>query len=307
MSTTVAERRWVVLVGGGALGEWSGGALYSLGQAGLLNGLSGIVGTSVGGLNACALAVGLSTGTGVDLLRDLWAGITRDEDVYAPSIPGIQRSPWLNVFSVIGVARRFLWGPGAVDRKALEDLTQKAFGDWTTDMVKEKAGITLLVRAYDYKVGQARTLDGSLRDMALATSAIEGAFPSWQGYGDGGAVDNAPIDIALAMGATQVIVVYCAPDDPKPSGDAVTIGPVGAQTHTTGLSNVLSVAQNITRANEALVAAQAQAAKERGVDIVECYPPSDTGNFLDFTKRGLWDRGVRESALAIQAARNLGW
>lgn len=301
------NNRWIVLVGGGACGEWPAGALESIEAARLLKGISGIVGTSVGGLNACVLALGLSRGEGVTLLKQAWDSIQKDEDVYTPSVPKLQASPWQNAFSILGVAKNFVWGPGAVDRTALENLTLKFLGDATTDEIKQITGIDVLVRAYKYKAGQVHSLQGSLRDMALATSAIEGAFPSWQGYGDGGAGDNAPIDVALSRGAKQILVIYCSPDDPKSSDTPVILGPVGNQTHTTGISNILAVAENITKDNENLVAQAAASAAKNGVELIECYPSSDTGNFLDFKKRGLWERGKAESLLAIQAAIALGW
>lgn len=304
MSTT---QRWLVLVGGGACGRWSAGALKALHFAGLLDGLAGIVGTSVGGLNACVLALGMAQGRGTDLLEQCWANIQQDQDIYTPSLMAMQASPWLSAFIIAGVAKNFVWGPGALDRSELEALTLKVLGDMTTGGIKTATGMDLLVRAYNYKAGQVHSLQGSLRDMALATSAIEGVFPSWQGYGDGGVQDNAPIDVALARGAKQIMVVYCGPDDPKATDDPIILGPVGQQTHTTGLANILDVAQNITKDNEALVAQAAAAAQANGVQLIECYPASDTGNFLDFRERGLWARGITEAGPAIAAAKAMGW
>lgn len=302
-----SDKRWVVLVGGGGCGRWQAGALFALERAGLLSGIDGIVGTSVGGLNACVLALGISRGLGAHLLMAAWQKVTKDEDIYSPSIMGLVASPWTNIWSLLGVARRFIWGDGALDRSALEKFVADVLGDATTDDIMAKRGIKLLTRAYNYKLGQVHSLTGRLQDMALATSAIEGAFPSWQGYGDGGAGDNMPVDIALAHGAKQILVVYCGPEKASPLRDPVVLGQVGKQTHTTGLANVLAVAAHLTEANEDLVDQAAEAARAQGVQIVDCYPAADTGNFLDFRERGLWDRGVAEAWTAIQAAKALGW
>ena len=303
----MTKNRWLVLVGGGACGRWQGGALEALYRAGLLNDLSGIVGTSVGGLNACVLAAGLAQAQGIDLLKSTWAAIQKDEDIYRPSVVGVAASPWWNVLSILGLARSFVWGPGALDRSALETLCAKVFGELTTNDIKGKTGLVLMTRAYNYEEGLVHTLQGRLQDMALATSAIEGAFPSWQGYGDGGAGDNAPIDAALALGAEQILVVYTGPDRPAPLRGPIFLGKVGAQTHTTGLANIEDVAAHITMANEDLVDQEAQAAIARGVSVIGCYPLTDTGNFLDFRERGLWERGVAEAQTAIQAAKGAGW
>lgn len=302
-----ANKRWLVLVGGGGCGRWQGGAISALDRAGLLDGLSGIVGTSVGGLNACVLAAGFYHAVASSAVKAAWQRIQKDEDVYKPSVIDITKNPWLNSFTILGMAKNTIWGSGALDRTPLENLTKDILENLTTADIFAKTGINLITRAYNYEKGQVHSLQGSLRDMALATSAIEGAFPSWQGYGDGGAGDNAPIDTALNFGAKQIIVVYCGPDKPAPMHEPVLLGPVDKQTHSTGLSNLLAVANKISQSNEDLVAQIAEKAMADGVQLIECYPPSDTGNFLDFTERGLWARGFSEATSAIQAAKALGW
>jgi hypothetical protein len=75
----------------------------------------------------------------------------------------------------------------------------------------------------------------------------------------------------------------------------------------TGIQNIEDVVSHIVGANEDLVTQAAQKALDAGVQIIEFYPTADTGNFLDFRKRGLWERGVAEAYPGIESARMLGW
>jgi hypothetical protein len=45
----------------------------------------------------------------------------------------------------------------------------------------------------------------------------------------------------------------------------------------------------------------------KGASVIDCYPLTDTGNFLDFRERGLWERGMAEAQPAVQAAKAAGW
>jgi predicted acylesterase/phospholipase RssA len=290
----------LVLVGGGACGEFQAGALYSLWHAGIIDRAEIIVGTSVGGLNACILAKGLLMGHGAEELKTQWAKITKNSDVFTPDISGAW---WRNAFTYLGIAKDFFTGPAAFDNAPLRKRVNEALGESYTDDLKGKQ---IAVRAYHYGSGCVHTLQGRLQDMALCTSAIEGVFPAHLGYGDGGAGDNAPIDTAIELGATHVLIIYCGPEGVF---DGVKIRRVEKSTpnppQTTGLKNVLTVAQHITQANEDLVWNAAQA--HDGVDFIHVFPNEDTGNFLDFKKRGLWELGEEYGMQAVLQMQSMGW
>lgn len=302
-------KRWLVLCGGGGCGRWQAGALDALNQAGLLYGLAGIVGTSVGGLNGCTLAVGLAQGKGVEVLKDAWNQIRQDTDVYAPSLTAVVANPAMHPLDDMGLAKGFLMGPAACSTDALAALVTKILGGWDTDKIISLGGFDLCVRALNYGAQRGDTLRGDLAAMALATSAIEGIFPRRWGYGDGGAVDNEPLDVALNAGADQVLVVYCGPEDPVAAPRPATVLRVSdtPPAQSTGLKDALGVLGAITAMNEDLVDQAAGRAEAAGAQVVHCFPPSSTGSALDFSPRGLYERGQKEAALAITQAKALGW
>lgn len=304
------QERWLVLVGGGGMGRWQSGALYALEQAGVLAGISGIVGTSVGGMNACVLGMGIAKGTGAIELKKAWDGIQKNTDVYTPDLGATAEHPWAHPIDCAAMTHGFLFGPSTVSTEPLANFVEKTLGDWSTEKILMAGGPVVLVRAYHYETHKATTLCGDLVPMALATSAIEGVFPRRWGYGDGGAVDNEPIGVALKRGAKQILVVYCGPEAPEdnenPSPTLMFKDTPDPKT-STGLKDALAIVQGITTQNEAMADEAAGRAEQDGAQIVYCFPPSDTGSALDFSERGLWDRGVKEAQKAIEDAKKLGW
>ena len=301
-------KRWLVLVGGGGCGRWQAGALEALNAAGVLKGLDGVVGTSVGGINACLLGSGFATGSGITPLVSAWQGIRCNADIYKPDLFNAITSPWQHVTDWFGLARGFIWGPAPCSTDPLAALAHKLLGGHNTDEVEKMAGVKVRVRAYNYATNQADTLKGDLDALALATSAIEGIFPERYGYGDGGAADNEPLDVALSNGARQVMVVYCGPAASEPASNTdVPITTATPSPTSTGLANALAVIDGITKANEDLVEDAAEDAEAHGVQVIHCYPTSTTGSALDFSERGLYARGLAEAAPAIAQAKTLGW
>ena len=298
--------KWLVLVGGGACGEWSAGAVSALWDAGVLNDLTGIVGTSVGGLNACALAHGIAQKRGYAVLKEAWDRIQNDECIYTPSIKNMNAS---HPFNLLSAGKNFMWGTGLFSTDPLRALAKDIFGNVTSKDIEQACGLKLLVRAFNYEAGVVHSLNGKLFDMAIATSAIEGAFPSHLGYGDGGAGDNCPIDVALNYGADQIVVIYTGPEMPEPLREPIWLDcdNRGDAKRYTGLEAVKEVAEHLVGANEDLIDQAAQRAIAQGVQIVDCYPAAPTGDVLDFTKRGLWERGHDEAFPAIAAAQIFGW
>lgn len=302
-------KRWAALCGGGGAGRWQAGALDTWVQSGMLARVAGIVGTSVGGLNACALAVGLAQGRGAEVLKHAWDQIKQDTDVYAPSLTAVVAAPALHPMDDFGLAKGFLLGTGACSTDALAALVTKILGGWDTDKIMSLGGFDLCVRALNYGAQRGDTLRGDLAAMALATSAIEGIFPRRWGYGDGGAVDNEPLDVALNAGADQVLVVYCGPENPVVAPRPATILRVTDKppAPSTGLKDALAVLASITAMNEDLVDQAAGRAEAGGVQVIHCFPTASTGSALDFSPRSLYERGQKEAALAISQAKALGW
>ena len=299
----------LVLVGGGGCGRVEAGAFEALEASGLLHDLKVLVGTSVGGLNACAYAAGRAQGKGVEVLKNAWASISKNTDIYSPDLLADLGHPWLHPIDTAQEIHGFVWGAGALNTDALASVVKEALGVWTTDQILASTGITLRVRAMHYERNRAETLDGDLAAMALATSAIEGIFPARFGYGDGGAVDNEPIDTALGLGAGRILVVFCGPEDPTSNEDPKATVRLSdpPPAPRTGLANALATLQGITQRGEALADEAASRAEAQGVEVIYCYPKVDTGNALDFSPRGLYEIGQKAAEDAIAQAKALGW
>lgn len=301
------SKRGLVLVGGGGLGRWEAAVACALVDAGLKFDL--IVGTSVGGMNACVLGMGIAQGKGGQSLKDAWARISKDEDVYSPSLTETVAHPALHPVNCAVMAHEFIHGAGACKTDALEALVKDVCGDWSTTAIEKAGGPEVMVRALSYGAGRGETLQGLLWMMALATSAIEGIFPKRFGFGDGGAVDNEPVDIALDKGCDQIVVIYCTPEKTEATErPSIILDAAFPQVpSTSGLQNAMAVLAGITSANEDLVDQAATAAEANGVKVVHICPDKDNGSALDFTERGMWADGEAKAASFIAQFKQIGW
>lgn len=180
-----------VLSGGASLGSIQVGMLQTLSRAGIVPDL--LVGTSVGALNAAWVA-GRPDPAGVDELAEVWRGLRRG-DVF----------PLQLVRGFLGfVGRR----PSLLDASAVRHLLRTHL---TFDRL-EDAPISLHVVAADVLSGQDVLLSrGDAVEAITASAAIPGIFPPVELEGaslmDGGAVNNAPISHAVALGADSVWVL----------------------------------------------------------------------------------------------------
>ncbi|MBI2168543.1 MAG: patatin-like phospholipase family protein [Actinobacteria bacterium] len=193
-----------VLSGGASLGAVEVGMLQALSRAGVVPNL--LVGTSVGALNAGWVA-GRPDAAGVDALAEVWRGLRRD-DVF----------PFQPLRGLLGFAgrRQSLLDASGVRRLLSKHLTFERLED---------APVPLHVVAVDVLSGQDVLLSrGDAVEAITASAAIPGIFPPVEFDGtalmDGGAVNNAPISHAVALGADTVWVLpagyACAlPEPPR--------------------------------------------------------------------------------------------
>lgn len=190
--------RAFVLSGGGTLGAWQVGQLEALFAAGIVPDL--LVGTSVGALNAAAIA-GEPSIDGARKLADVWRS-TRRGDVLPP------------------------WGwrrVSALSRKALYSNhgLRALIESCATYGRLEDATIPLRVVTTSMETGEERVLSsGSMVDAVLASTAIPGIYPAVLMGGerlmDGGVVDNVPVRPAVDAGADEVFVLAASSRCPPP-------------------------------------------------------------------------------------------
>jgi len=190
--------RAFVPTGGGNRGGWQVGQLEGLPGAGIEPDL--LVGTSVGALNAAAVA-GDPTPEGVRKLAMAWRR-TRRADVL----------PAWGWSRVSALRRRALYSNGGL-RALIESCAPYP------DI--EDATVPLRVVTTSLETGGERVLSsGSVVDAVLASMAIPGIYPPVQ-IGeerliDGGIVDNVPVRPAVEEGADEVFVLAASSRCPPP-------------------------------------------------------------------------------------------
>ena len=190
-----------VLAGGGSFGAVQVGMLRGL----LAHGLKAdmVVGSSVGAINGAYFA-GDPTTEGVEKLIQLWRGIRR-HDVFPVS--------WRTLL-VFAWRRDFL-----ISQDGLRELINAHLPYRNL----EEAKLPVHVVATDLLSGGAIVLSkGSAADAIIASTAIPAAFPPIQidSYYlcDGAVTSNTPVRVAVAHGATRLVVMptgyACARESP---------------------------------------------------------------------------------------------
>jgi NTE family protein len=194
-----------VFAGGGSYGAVQVGMMHSLAARGISADM--VVGSSVGALNGAYYA-GDPTLKGVLQLETIWRGLTR-HDVFPVT--------WR---TLLGFLRRR-------DFLIPHDGIQKLIDDHLPYRNLEDAELPIHIVATDIVTGDSVVLsEGSAAQAIIASTAIPGAFapvPYKNFYlADGAISSNTPIKIAIAKGATRLIIL--------PTGYACSTGtpPTGA-------------------------------------------------------------------------------
>ena len=185
------ERTAFVFAGGGSLGAIEVGMLRELLNHGERPDF--VVGASAGAINAAYFA-GQPDGDGVAKLEALWCNIRRRD---------------IMPFSMLGLLRTVLQNRAhLVEATALRMLLERHL----RYRYVERASLPLHVVATDMLSGNEIVLSsGLVVDAVLASAAIPGVFPPVRIDDrlmvDGGVANNTPISIAVARGATRIVVL----------------------------------------------------------------------------------------------------
>jgi NTE family protein len=186
-----------VLSGGGVLGAAQIGQMRALIESGIVPDL--LVGTSVGALNAAAVAAD-PTPSGVDRLAEVWLSL-RGDDLFPGS--RVQRALHFvrkgdHLYSNEGI------------RALVAKLPVRSF---------EEMQRPLSIVAANLRTGSEHIFEqGPLAPALLATTALPGIFApvllDGELYVDGGIVNNVPISYAVEMGARRIYVLTCGAAKP---------------------------------------------------------------------------------------------
>jgi len=217
-----------VLAGGGSLGAVQVGMLAALTRRGVVPDL--VVGASVGAINAAYYAAEPDE-RGVERLKRIWLKLRRT-DVF----------PFSPVASVLGLFGKANY---LVASKPLRSLIQAELPYRRL----EESRLPCHVVATDALEGAEVVLSsGPAAISLLASAAIPGVFPPVRLNGrflvDGGVSNNTPISIAVAMGATRVIVL---PTGVSCSLRAPPRGVVALALHALNLLTMRQLVQDIER------------------------------------------------------------
>jgi NTE family protein len=194
-----------VFAGGGSFGAIQVGMMHSLAAHGISADM--VVGSSVGSLNG-AFYAGNPTLEGVLELENIWRGLQR-RDVFPIN--------WRSLLSFI--RRRDFLIP--------HDGIQKLVDDHVPYRNLEDAKLPIHIVATDIITGDSVVLsEGSAAQAIVASTAIPGAFApvQYKDYylADGAISSNTPIRVAVAKGATRLIIL------PTGYACAMHAPPVGA-------------------------------------------------------------------------------
>lgn len=202
-------KRAIVLAGGGAKGSYQMGFWTAIRELGIDFQIT--AGSSVGALNAALFASGNYDGG-----LEMWSSITTD-DIIAKSPTQLSR---LIDTGGITASLKGIMGELAedavnvkMDPFPLNGLLKKFFSE--TQLRSGNVELGIMTSEYPSLKGKGFTLSeipfGMMEDYLLASSAV---FPSMEPkniagvrYVDGGYSDNFPINLALDMGAEEIIGV----------------------------------------------------------------------------------------------------
>lgn len=300
----------IVMVGGGAKGRWQYGALMALEDAGLIEPCDLFVGTSTGAMQAVLAATSLVHGGNLERGKRVWDGIKSSRDVYTPMLEAspafIARAAWTLGASAFGAGK-----DAFCDHEPLRKLLERECGDLTSENVFRKIGKEVVTTATDYESGGSVVLGSEERfyDMALASASIPCVFPlhrmtdmdgQARVFGDGGVLDNHPLDVALELGAKKVIMIYCAPDP----ADWPPVYPrlnsvIDVASRTLGILLDRMEMEAYEKANR--ICDEARAAGDP-IEILHLYPQTPTGDMLDFSTVHLLEQGRMETERQLTEA-----
>jgi NTE family protein len=192
MQPCTAHRTAFVLAGGGSLGAVQVGMLAELMAADVHPDL--IVGVSAGALNGAFLALDPRVTT-VERMAALWSRMTTRE------VLGLS---WRSLLGLVGI-RDHVASANGLRALLKRELSDRRFAD---------AAVPLHILCADLVTGADVVLcEGDVAEAVVASTAIPGVFPPAPYRGrflvDGAVAESSPIAVAVALGATRVIVLPC--------------------------------------------------------------------------------------------------
>lgn len=274
------EKIYLVLPGGGACGRWQIGALAWLKDIGLFNSITGIAGTSVGGLNALLTAKYFNN---FNEAINTWNQITENKDIYE----GIIEGGIGGFLGILGQTFKDNNGKSILNPKGLYELCDNEFKGLT---LKDFEDLDVITTATDISIMEddIYTKDNcnlGCEDLAKRTSSIPLAFPAIIGknrghsHVDGGFGNNNPVMTAIKRGATKIIIVGTYPiktHNPKIENNIISIGKrmpqVAMDLFEQKMWQEVEIYQELANLSE----------EYDTIEFLKLYPAENTGSALEF-------------------------
>ena len=217
-------KRGVVLSGGGTKGAYEIGVWRALAELSIDYQI--VTGTSIGSINGAMMAMG-----DLEKAEQVWHNMVMGDLMQAPGREkSVLRSVIDGIFPSREVRRKKLI-EGAVDNSPFPKFVEDNIDEEKVRASEVDYGL-VTVRARDRKpflLPKAEIPQGQLKEYIIASSSVYPVFPMHRIGGeffiDGMYYDNLPIELAVSMGATELIVVdlHQKPQHPEYAGRANVI------------------------------------------------------------------------------------
>lgn len=217
-------KRAVVLSGGGTKGAYEIGVWQALNELSVDYQI--VTGTSIGSINGAMMAMG-----DFEKAKEIWRSMVMGDLMQKPR----QEKGFLRTFIDLAfpsnTTRRKKLIDGAVDNSPFFEFVDKNIDEEKVRSSEVDYGL-VTVRARDRKpflLPKSEIPEGLLKDYIIASSSVYPVFPMHrirgEYYIDGMYHDNLPVELALSMGATELIVVdlHQKPQHPQYAGCANVI------------------------------------------------------------------------------------
>ena len=214
------RKRAVVLSGGGTKGAYEIGVWRALNELSIDYNI--VTGTSIGSVNGALMAMG-----DYDKADEIWRKMTMTDFMDPPQKKTLPQEI-AETFFMTKRARHKKLLKGAVNNSPFLDFIEKNIDEEQIRKSDIDYGL-VTVRAKDRKAYFLPKKDipkGLIKDYIIASSSVYPVFPMHkienEYYIDGMYKDNLPIELALTMGAEDLIVVdlHLKPQHPEYAGRA---------------------------------------------------------------------------------------
>jgi len=178
--------------GGGPLGAHEVGMLGALADRGIVPDV--VLGTSVGAINGAAFAAD-PTAEGIERLAAMWSSM-QDGDVFSGSL--------LGRVATLARTRTHLH-----ESAPLRALLERGLGD---ARIEDLAVPFQCVAASIERAGEHWFTEGPVVDAVIASASVPGLLPpaeiGGEHFVDGGIVNSIPVNRAVELGATRILVLH---------------------------------------------------------------------------------------------------